>query len=57
MLLHAFAFGFVRSDPCRWHVLEERGHISNRQLAALREVLRPPGSSQMDPSALSPTHD
>lgn len=38
----------------RWHVLEERGHISNRQLAALREVLRPPGTSQMDPSALSP---
>lgn len=43
-----------RCARIRWHVLEERGHISNRQLAALREVLRPPGSSQMDPSALSP---
>lgn len=43
-----------RCARIRWHVLEERGHISNRQLAALREVLRPPGSSEMDPSALSP---
>ncbi|CAK9036015.1 unnamed protein product [Durusdinium trenchii] len=40
----------------RWHVLEERGHLSSSQLQALRQVLRPPGSAfETDPSALSPT--
>ncbi|CAK9036120.1 unnamed protein product [Durusdinium trenchii] len=39
----------------RWHVLEERGHLSSSQLQALRQVLRPPGSAfETDPSALSP---
>ncbi|CAE7754655.1 unnamed protein product [Symbiodinium pilosum] len=40
----------------RWHVLEERGHISSQQLLALREVLRPPASANSfsDPSALLP---
>lgn len=39
----------------RWHVLEERGHISKSQLAALQQILRAPGSGfQTEPSALSP---
>lgn len=46
-----------RDSPCaaiKWHVLEERGTVSRKQLAALQQVLRPPGSSQAfsDPSAL-----
>eukprot|EP00931_Biecheleriopsis_adriatica_P007454 TRINITY_DN108734_c0_g1_i1.p1 TRINITY_DN108734_c0_g1~~TRINITY_DN108734_c0_g1_i1.p1 ORF type:complete len:730 (+),score=161.20 TRINITY_DN108734_c0_g1_i1:284-2191(+) len=49
----------MKSAPCmrvKWHVLEERGHVSRRQLAALTDVLRPPGSAEAfaDPSALQP---
>ena len=46
----------LKFDPGRWHVLEERGQISNQQLLALREVLRPPASANSfsDPSALLP---
>lgn len=46
-----------RDSPCAaitWHVLEERGKVSSQQLAALKQVLRAPGSPQVfsDPSAL-----
>mmetsp|Transcript_97403 Transcript_97403/g.135378 ORF Transcript_97403/g.135378 Transcript_97403/m.135378 type:complete len:693 (+) Transcript_97403:90-2168(+) len=51
--------GRLQKSKCakvRWNILEERGHISSRQLLELRQVLQPPASvdSFSDPSALLP---